>query len=153
MGAVEVARDVTDQKNDMFFTIWYGVYSSSSRQLTYASGGHPPALLFSGFSLDNAQIKQLRTPNFIIGGRPDTIYQSRIQEIQSPARLFIFSDGVFDITKGDGSIWGYNEFLEFMTQPSSSDHSYLDGLLNYTQQLSQNVTFDDDFSIVEVFFN
>lgn len=139
--------------NDMFFTIWYGVYSASSRQLIYASGGHPPALLFSGFSLGNAQVEQLRTPNFIIGGYPDTIYQSRIQEIRIPARLFVFSDGVFDITKNDGSIWGFNEFLEFMAQPSNADQSTLDSLLNYTQELSQKGTFEDDFSILEIFFN
>jgi len=139
--------------NDMFFTIWYGVYSASSRQLIYASGGHPPALLFSGFSLGNAQVEQLRTPNFIIGGYPDTIYQSRIQEIRIPARLFVFSDGVFDITKNDGSIWGFNEFLEFMAQPSNADQSTLDNLLNYAQGLSQKGTFEDDFSILEIFFN
>jgi sigma-B regulation protein RsbU (phosphoserine phosphatase) len=142
-----------EKHNDMFFTIWYGVYSASSRQLTYASGGHPPALLFSGFSLENAQVEQLRTPNFIIGGAPDTIYQSRVQKIRIPARLFIFSDGVFDITKGDGSIWGFNEFLEFMTQPSNADQSSLDNLLNHAQELSQKATFDDDFSILEIFFN
>lgn len=56
-----------ERHNDMFFTIWYGVYSISSRQLIYASGGHPPALLFFDFSLGNAQVEQLRTPNFIIG--------------------------------------------------------------------------------------
>lgn len=142
-----------ERHNDMFFTIWYGVYSISSRQLIYASGGHPPALLFSGFSLENAQVEQLRTPNFIIGGEPDTIYQSRIQKIRVPARLFVFSDGVFDITKGDGSIWGLNEFLDFMAQSSNADQSNLDSLLNYAQELSQKETFDDDFTILEIAFS
>ena len=142
-----------ERHNDMFFTIWYGVYSISSRQLKYASGGHPPALLISGFSLENAKVEQLRTPNFIIGGDPDTIYQSRIQEIRVPARLFVFSDGVFDITKGDGSIWGFNEFVEFMAQPSNTDQSILDSLLNYAQELSQKETFEDDFTILEIVFH
>jgi len=142
-----------ERHNDMFFTIWYGVYSISSRQLIYTSGGHPPALLISGFSLENAQVELLRTPNFIIGGDPNTIYQSRIQEIRVPARLFVFSDGVFDITKADGSIWRFNEFLEFMAQPSNADQSILDRLLNYAQELSQRETFDDDFTILEIVFH
>ena len=33
-----------EENNYMFFTIWYGVYNKSSRELVYASGGHPPAL-------------------------------------------------------------------------------------------------------------
>jgi PAS domain S-box-containing protein len=142
-----------ERHNDMFFTIWYGVYSISSRQLIYASGGHPPALLFSGFSLENGQVEQLRTPNLIIGGEPGTTYQSRIQEIRGPARLFVFSDGVFDITKGDGSIWGFNEFLEFMARAASADQSALDSLLSYAQELSQKETFDDDFTILEIVFH
>ena len=141
-----------ERHNDMFFTIWYGVYSVSSQQITYASGGHPPALLFSGHSRENIQVEQLRTPNFIIGGNPDTIYQSNIKKIRAPTRLFIFSDGVFDITKGDGSIWGFNEFLVFMAQPSNADQSALDSLLNYAQEIAQKDTFDDDFSILEIVF-
>jgi len=35
-----------EENNDMFFTIWYGVYNKNSREFIYASGGHPPALLF-----------------------------------------------------------------------------------------------------------
>ena len=143
----------SERHNDMFFTIWYGVYCISSRQLIYASGGHPPALLFSDVSLENAQVEQLRTPNFIIGGDPHTLYQSKVQEVSIPARLFVFSDGVFDITKSDGSIWGFNEFLEFMVQSSKADQSILDSLLSYAQQLSQKVTFDDDFSVLEIVFN
>jgi serine phosphatase RsbU (regulator of sigma subunit) len=34
----------SEENNDMFFTIWYGVYNKSTRELTYASVGHPPAL-------------------------------------------------------------------------------------------------------------
>ncbi len=33
-----------EENNDMFFIMWYGVYKKSTRELTYASGGHPPAL-------------------------------------------------------------------------------------------------------------
>ena len=33
--------------NNLFFTLWYGVYQRSSRRLTYASAGHPPPLLLS----------------------------------------------------------------------------------------------------------
>ena len=33
-----------EENNDMFFTMWYGVYNKSTRELTYASGGHPPAI-------------------------------------------------------------------------------------------------------------
>ncbi len=37
-----------EQQNGLFFTIWYGIYHRATRQLAYAGGGHPPALLWTG---------------------------------------------------------------------------------------------------------
>src|SRR5262245_28337059 len=34
-----------EKQNNMYFTLWYGVYHMPSRTLRHASGGHPPALL------------------------------------------------------------------------------------------------------------
>jgi sigma-B regulation protein RsbU (phosphoserine phosphatase) len=126
-----------EKHNDMFFTIWYGVYNITSNKLVYASGGHPPALLFSGSDPKQFQIDHLRTPNFILGGKQDVHYQSKIQKIHKPSRLYVFSDGVYDITKVDGSIWGLNEFLEFSIQSFNIDQSNLDCLLSHTQELTQ----------------
>ncbi len=57
-----------DNHQGMYFTIWYGVYNGSSRLLTYASGGHPPALLIQDTAGNASEIMELRTPNMIIGG-------------------------------------------------------------------------------------
>lgn len=141
-----------EQHNDMFFTIWYGVYNLSSRQMAYASGGHPPALLFYDSSNEQLKVNQLRTPNFVIGGRRDAVYQGKTQLINRPSRLYVFSDGVFDITKIDGSIWGFNKFLEFMTKTFNAEHSVLEGILDYARGISQKEEFDDDFTILEIFF-
>ncbi len=140
------------QHNDMFFTVWYGVYNISSEKLVYSSGGHPPALLFSRSDSNQIRMDQLRTPNFILGGKQDVGYQSKIQEISRPARLYVFSDGVFDITKKDGSIWGLNDFIGFSLQSFNTDQSNLDILLSYTQELAQKNEFDDDFTILEITF-
>ena len=45
-----------------------------------------------------------------MGVEPDTTYQSAIRKIDSPSRLYVFSDGVYDIKKVDGSIWGFKNF-------------------------------------------
>ena len=46
----------------MFFTIWYGVYNTSSEELNYSSGGHPAALLFSSFCPTDLKMMPLMTP-------------------------------------------------------------------------------------------
>jgi sigma-B regulation protein RsbU (phosphoserine phosphatase) len=140
-----------EQHNDMFFTIWYGVYNKSSRNLIYASGGHPPALLFSNSFSEEFQIAQLRTPNFVIGGSPDATYEKKMLQLDGPARLYIFSDGVYEITKKDGSIWGLEGFLQFMQQQADKTQLSLDRLFSYAQQANQADSFEDDFTILEVF--
>ena len=140
------------QHNDMFFTIWYGVYNNSSEKLVYSSGGHPPALLFSRSDSNQIRMDQLRTPNFIMGGKQNVDYQSKIQEINRPSRLYVFSDGVYDITKKDGSIWGLNDFMEFSAQSFNIEQSNLDPLLSYAQELAQEKEFEDDFTILEIAF-
>ena len=141
-----------EKNNDMFFSIWYGVYNVSSQKLAYSSGGHPPALLVSGFSAKHIQIDRLRTPSIIIGGQPDVAYQSIEQEIQRPSHLFLFSDGVYEIAGTDGEIWGLNDFITFMAQPDMAGASNLDRLVNHVQTLTQNEAFEDDFTILEIVF-
>ncbi|MDJ0782691.1 MAG: SpoIIE family protein phosphatase [Desulfosarcinaceae bacterium] len=141
-----------ENNNDLFFTIWYGVYHRNSHQLVYASGGHPPALLLSGARSPNRRLDQLRTPNSVMGIEPDIPYQSKIQAIDGSARLYVYSDGVYDIKKIDESIWGFNGLLEFGHQSFQVDQPNLDGLLRHVQAIALQVSFDDDFTILEVAF-
>jgi sigma-B regulation protein RsbU (phosphoserine phosphatase) len=141
-----------EQHNDMFFTIWYGVYNKSSEKLVYASGGHPPALLIPNPSQRDAKIDQLKTPGFIVGGSSDVTYHKKTQRISRSSRLIVFSDGVYDIIKSDGTIWGFDNFLEFIAKLPIESKSYLDSLLHYVQELTQKKTFDDDFTILEIVF-
>jgi hypothetical protein len=94
---------------------------------------------------------QLRTPNSVMGVEPDTIYQSSIQEIDRSSRLYVFSDGVYDIKKVDGSIWGFKKFFEFSIQSFSFDQPNLDCLLGYVQDLTLKKEFEDDFTILVTF--
>ncbi|MGA0839688.1 MAG: SpoIIE family protein phosphatase, partial [Pseudomonadales bacterium] len=60
-----------ERHNNMYFTIWYGVFNRSSRELRYATAGHPPALLFDAAE---AEPKQLVAPSLPIGCMEDMDY-------------------------------------------------------------------------------
>jgi sigma-B regulation protein RsbU (phosphoserine phosphatase) len=142
-----------EHNNDMFFTIWYGVYNKSSQSLTYASGGHPPALLFGGMPSEKCEMFMLRTKNHVIGGMPDISYEKSIQKISNPSCLFIFSDGVYEIQKTDGSMWQLKEFAEFVKKPSAENQSDLERIYQYVKKINQYDAFEDDFTLIEVIFN
>jgi sigma-B regulation protein RsbU (phosphoserine phosphatase) len=136
----------------MFFTIWYGVYKKSTRELTYASGGHPPAILLDPTSEGHYQATQLRTPNYVIGGMSEGTYQKKECLVGKRNTLYIFSDGVYEVEKSDGSMWRFQEFADFMSNVKTDGQSILDCLYNYAKNLGNSENFEDDFTIVEVAF-
>lgn len=151
LGALNIAFP-GEENNDMFFTIWYGVYKKSTRALIYASGGHPPALLLSDSAMGNSKAIQLRTPNYVIGGMPEVIYEKKECLVGERNTLYIFSDGVYEVEKSDGSMWRYQEFADFINEIKIDNQSILDRLYVYAKNLGNLENFEDDFTIVEVVF-
>jgi serine phosphatase RsbU (regulator of sigma subunit) len=141
-----------EEHNDMFFTIWYGVYNRNTRELCYASGGHPPALLLKNITQDTYRTIHLRTPNYVIGGMPDIIYQKASHHINKGDILYIFSDGVYEVQKPDGSMWRFKEFSDFMNNIKTEGQSRLDCLHQHAKNIGMLDNFEDDFTIVEVAF-
>jgi serine phosphatase RsbU (regulator of sigma subunit) len=141
-----------EENNDMFFTIWYGVFNKSTRELTYASGGHPPALLIGDSDLDDSTATPLRTANNAIGAMPNVTYQKSKHRVGEQTTLYIFSDGVYEVEKTDGSMWQFDEFADFMKKTKTESPSKLDHLYRHAETIRNQDNFEDDFTIVEVAF-
>lgn len=66
------------------------------------------------------------------------------------ARIFIYSDGAFEVEKQDGVMWTFREFKQFMSQPDDEEISKMDRLIQHVQMLKGGNNLDDDFSIMDV---
>jgi len=141
-----------EENNYMFFTIWYGVHNRNSRELVYASGGHPPALLIDNSQEHKAGCTLLRTANGVIGAMPDTIYRKNTHIVKQNKTLCIFSDGVYEIEKADGSMWQLSEFVDFIRTRKQTDRSLLDALVQYVQSINSRDGLEDDFTILAATF-
>lgn len=137
-------------QNDKYFTIWYGVYNRSQKQLTYASAGHPPAVLISGNS-PSPEIQKLKTPGMPVGMFPEAMYIDQSCPIQDFSSLYIFSDGVYEILQPDGTVWGLDPFVNLLSEHHAKTDS-LDEILNFVKELNSGDIFDDDFSLLKVSF-
>ena len=141
-----------EQNNDMFFTMWYGVYHISARELTYASAGHPPALFFDDSNSMDSPADLLRTPNIAIGGLPDIRYKTSTRHIGPNTNLFVFSDGVYEIEKRDGAMWRFTEFTDFMNTSRSDVRMSLNFIHDHALNLGRMKKFEDDFTIMKIDF-
>jgi phosphoserine phosphatase RsbU/P len=153
LGALNNAFQM-DQQNGLFFTIWYGVYHKPSRRIDYAGGGHPPALLMNGPAVDKAALSVLESHGPMIGAVPDLEYQSGSVELDAFAKLYLYSDGAYEIQRTDESMWPFEEFVAFMKQgPHDAEAGALmDRLIAHDRMLQGREEFVDDFSIVEFRF-
>ena len=94
----------------------------------------------------------LRTRNYAIGALPGITFQTQTHQIEERSILYVFSDGVYEVERDDGSMWDFSEFSKFVVQPVYENQSKIEGLYNQVKSLTKSDNFEDDFTIVEVSF-
>lgn len=139
-------------QTDKYFTIWYGVYHRTQKLLTYASGGHPPAVLISPTSNGSPEVKLLKTPGFPVGMFPDVEYLAAQCAIAPSSSLYVFSDGVYEIHQPDGELWGMEAFTEELKSYPINPESHLDQIIQTVHKISTKEALDDDLSMLQVNF-
>jgi predicted ATPase len=132
-----------------FFTIWYGVYQSSARTLTYASGGHPSAVAIVP---GGAQPIALPATGPVMGVVLDAEFPAVTTPIPPGTRLMIFSDGVFEIRRDKQAVWNQAACLAHLNALSSQPEDLMDALLAHVRAIRGSPQLDDDFSVIEARF-
>lgn len=107
------ARFQMHRNNDLFFTIWYGVYDIVDRVLIFASGGHHAAYLLPADTAAWAPLPLL-TENPIVGMLPDPEIVAAEVEVPPGSTLHLFSDGVFEVVDRQGRQLGLEDILPML---------------------------------------
>jgi PAS domain S-box-containing protein len=131
-----------DRNNEKYFTIWYGVYHRPTRMLTYASGGHHAAVLVS----EHGKGVGLQSRGAVIGVVPDLKYPSARMEIPAGADLYLFSDGVYEIARPDGTWQSWGEFSSYLQQ----DRPPIETIVRRMREMHGVEDFEDDFSLLKM---
>ncbi len=146
-----------ERHNDMFFTAWYGVFHRPTGVLRWSGGGHPPALLLP---TGGGGRRLLESEGPLVGAVEGLDYAAEEVTVPAGSRLFVYSDGAFEIIRRDGTMWPFAEFVETLARESepaagcpAGENSPLDGLLGKIYGLSGREDFHDDFSMVELVFD
>ncbi len=135
-----------DKQNGMYFTLWYGVFNYHTRELRYASGGHPPAILVSG-----GEYKKLKTNGMVIGGMSESKFESASVTVPPKSKLYIFSDGVYELEYANGSgMMTVDDFAAELIKPSQPTKTKTESMLDFSKSAQNNEQFEDDFSLCEI---
>ncbi|MEA5444147.1 PP2C family protein-serine/threonine phosphatase, partial [Cyanobium gracile] len=139
-------------QNNQYFTIWYGVFDKDSRQLRYASAGHPPALLRSMAEGGNIEWCALKAPGMPIGLFEEVAYEERTVSIGLSSQLFLYTDGLYEIPKPDGEMWDNGGFQTLLEAHAESTESGLVSLVDQIRAHTSVESFPDDASIISIHF-
>jgi len=134
-----------DRQDGKYFTMWYGVFRPSDRQLLYCNAGHPPALLSSG-----GTVTELEVDGPAVGMVPDLPYDTHKVQVSEGSILLIYSDGVFEIERGSGPMWQYADFIAHITPELARGGDLIERHLEFVRSMHTGDVLGDDFSMVEV---
>ncbi|MBD2090714.1 SpoIIE family protein phosphatase [Microcoleus sp. FACHB-1515] len=130
---------------DQYFTIWYGVYNCLTQQLTYASAGHPPAILFH-----ETNVQLLKTAGVPIGFFDGVQYACDRFTILPNSTLYVFSDGIYELRQQKD--WRLEDFVNLIQTCHQQGSDRLEEILQRIQQLNHFEPLKDDCSLLQLRF-
>jgi phosphoserine phosphatase RsbU/P len=141
-----------ENHNNMFFTIWYGVYDVATRSIRHASGGHPAALLLKPDQNGTDLVEHLRCPGMLVGAMPAVSYKSDTTHVPENSRLFVFSDGAYEIARPDHTRLDFDDdFVPYLLRNGRGANVPQD-VLNWAHSVHGSETLADDFSFIAIDF-
>jgi sigma-B regulation protein RsbU (phosphoserine phosphatase) len=141
-----------EKHDERFFTIWYGVFSKDRRRLAFGNAGHPPPFLYTGADARNTTLKELDPQGPAIGMMETFPFTADECELGPFARLLLFSDGVFEITRPDAPMWRFDDFKEYVAAQTLDGPGLLEKIVTDVRQLHGAETLADDFSLIQASF-
>jgi serine phosphatase RsbU (regulator of sigma subunit) len=135
--------------DDLYFTLWYGVYQPTTRRLDYACAGHPPAAMVDP-GAQNVQL--LQTKGIAIGLQPGATFTHATVTVPEGSRLYVFSDGAFEIERPGGGMMQLDDLVDLISRPAGGGECNLDRLLEHLVRVHGGEALEDDFSIVRCVF-
>lgn len=139
-----------ERQNNMFFTIWYGIYQRSSGKLTFASGGHPAAIHLREGSSQRTETRFLGTEQgMVIGAIPDMDFESGEFHMQPGDRLLVLSDGTYEVEAPTGEVVSLQDLAKFS---SGSNGDLPSDIYAWIRSVNSGNPLPDDYSMIQLTF-
>ncbi len=136
-----------ERHNNLFFTMWYGVYDTVDRTINFATAGHHPAYLLPPGATEPVP---LGTRNPSVGIAADREVAASRSAVPPGSSLFLFSDGVFEITDREGREWALSQILSLL--PTMESPGGPRRLYDTVRIAARPGPLEDDFSALALRF-
>ena len=129
-----------------FATLFYGIFSTDGRTLTYCNAGHVAPLLFR-----DGKFQELITGGLVIGVLSGEVYEREVIELRSGDVLTMVTDGVTEALNFEDVAFGSERLLDSIRRHESLDAQQMaNQLLWDVRRFAGLADQSDDISIVVV---
>ena len=113
----------SNNREEMFVTVWLGILEISTGKLTAANAGHEyPVLKRAGGQFELIKDKH----GLVIGGMEGVRYRQYELWLEPGAKLFLYTDGVPEATDADNTLFGTERMLAALnTEPEAAPERIL----------------------------
>ena len=91
-----------------YFTIAFATLDVRCHTLSYATAGHNGAFLHRR----SGEVCWMARPNLPLGFDPSTVYVTEQLLIEPGDRLYVLSDGLYEVPDSQGTLWGQERLAE-----------------------------------------
>lgn len=113
----------SNNKMNMFVTVWLGIVTLSTGELTYSNAGHEYPILKRGDEPFTV-LKEKHSPP--LGCMEGIRFKEFKTRIDPGDILFLYTDGVAEATNRDNELFGLDRMLESLNDKSKGDRSAVD---------------------------
>lgn len=138
-----------DHHDVPLFSLWAFTYEVALRRLLYCSAGHHAGVLLSAPS---RVVRELNTKNPLIGMLPAHAFETHEHVVGPGDSLYLFSDGVFEITTADGRVWSFEELVPIIREPPSPMVPEPQRIYQRVRSIAKPGPLPDDFSVMVLTF-
>ena len=152
----EVLREVNDlliedNEGGMFVTLLYAVYDPSSRELTYANGGHNSPLVVHP---DGTSALLPLTDGIALGIAPDLSYKQNTVTLSPGDSVIFYTDGVTEAMNSEEEEFGLDPLSEFFrTNPPENPEETTAAVFDAVNAFAGEMAQSDDITCLVLHCN
>ncbi|MDH3454760.1 MAG: SpoIIE family protein phosphatase, partial [Desulfuromonadales bacterium] len=131
---------------ELFITLFYLQYRPETRQITYASAGHSPTLLWQA---KTRQCIRLDPEGLIIGVKEAFPYEQESLTLEAGDVLLLYTDGLIEAENEQHDFFGEGRLAELLGEHSHlPPQELIEHIVEQVRLFSGHRNFQDDVSLI-----
>ncbi|MBN1131078.1 MAG: SpoIIE family protein phosphatase [Chitinispirillaceae bacterium] len=129
-----------------YLTCFLGFFDRLKQTFTYSRAGHPvPVVLRS-----DGTVRMLNSAGTFAGVIENVEFEEAVFSYQKGDRIFLFTDGIYEVQKLEENYFGYDKFLRVI----SSMHGVpFNDIIPAIEEQFSHYTYNDDYTLIVIEVN